>query len=260
MHKHFSLSRCWLLLPAAVIIFFLTGCGTTESRANPVPVTAPTAQILSAPALEGPLQIAVPASFANAATPTSAAALPTPIPTAVLPLTPVATPRNGPGGLPYPLTLTKLNFGIVGHLYYTDRQSALAKAREAGLTWFRQQIHWRDIEDRSGAYFWGELDNIVADVNAAGMLLMINVTRSPNWYTANGSDGLPQDPATLARFTGALAERYRGRVHAILIWNEQNLAYENGGSIGPADPGRFVEIMAASYTAIKAADPNIIVV
>lgn len=228
-------------LPAATVVPPTSSNGEivvalpTPGAAQPAPGQLPTA-----PALE-PLPTASAPVVAN------------PLPT-------VAPPRDGPGGLPYPLTLTRLNFGVVGHLYYTDRTTALRKAREVGFTWFRQQIHWRDIEDRSGAYLWGELDNIVADVNAAGMLLMINITRSPSWYTANGSDGLPQDPATLARFAGALAQRYSGRVHAILIWNEQNLAYENGGSIGPADPGHFVEIMAASYNAIKAADPRIIVV
>ena len=341
------LSRCWVLLPCAAAILMLTACGAAQPVAVSAPATVPTAQILAAPAPEGPLKIVVPDSFpanAPASAPSTAAgqpagatapeagaqpgaseppaagpapagapselppeawgspglqgggsaALPVPapsgqggqpgeivvslptaapgLPTAApapgqptaaptaQPLPPVPAPRDGPGGLPYPLTLSKLNFGVVGHLYYTDRRTALGKAREAGFRWFRQQIHWRDIEDRSGAYLWGELDTIVADVNAAGMLLMINITRSPGWYTANGSDGLPADPATLARFSGALAERYRGRVHAILIWNEQNLAYENGGSIGPGDPGHFVEIMAASYNAIKAADPSILVV
>lgn len=228
-------------LPAATVV-------PSASSNGEIVVALPT----PGPARPAPEQL--PTAPAPGQLPTaSAPAVPTPLPT-------VAPPRDGPGGLPYPLSLTRLNFGVVGHLYYTDRATALRKAREAGFTWFRQQIHWRDIEDASGAYLWGELDNIVADVNAAGMLLMINITRSPSWYTANGSDGLPQDPATLARFAGALAQRYSGRVHAILIWNEQNLAYENGGSIGPADPGHFVEIMAASYNAIKAADPRIIVV
>jgi polysaccharide biosynthesis protein PslG len=128
------------------------------------------------------------------------------------------------------------------------------------MGWVRQQIHWRDIEDQSGQFFWGELDNIVNDVHAYGLKLMINVTRSPGWYTSNGGDGLPQDPQALARFVGALAQQYKGRVHAIMIWNEQNLAYENGGSVSEADAGHFVEIMAASYGAIKAVDPSIIVV
>ncbi|GAB4424992.1 MAG: hypothetical protein OHK0015_04520 [Chloroflexi bacterium OHK40] len=337
----FRPARCWVLLPCAAVIFFLTACGAQAPAAVSAPASLPTAQILAAPRPEGPLELALPAAPGGepGATPSSSAApgamapaapnpaatgqpvapvptiapgaaqrdelppeawgqagsqptaggvasppvgssdeivvaLPSAAPAAPTagqpapggpqpsptPVPPVSAPRDGPGGLPYPLTLTRLNFGVVGHLYYTDRATALRKAREAGFTWFRQQIHWRDIEDRSGAYLWGELDAIVADVNAAGMLLMINITRSPSWYTPNGSDGLPQDPATLARFAGALAERYSGRVHAILIWNEQNLAYENGGSIGPHDPGHFVEIMAAAYTAIKAADPRIIVV
>ena len=332
----YRLSRCWVLLPCAALLIFLSACGVREPVAVSAPATVPTAQILSAPAPEGPLQIVLPATdqgvaeagepapAATAASPgaTEGSVVPTALPGAPIsgdlpdsawglparqsgavtqPGAPVATarpgsggqsdepvvslptagpsspgapavgplptalppvpqPRDGPGGLPYPLKLTKLNFGVVGHLYCSDRATALATAREAGFRWWRQQIHWRDIEDQSGAYLWGELDQIVADVNAAGMLLMINITRSPTWYTANGSDGLPQDPATLARFAGALAQRYAGRVHAILIWNEQNLAYENGGSIGPDDPGHFVEIMAASYNAIKAADPRIIVV
>jgi len=216
---------------------------------GPAPSGAPTLPAAPTP----PAALPTPGVSVTPPPPGSATVAPTPPPT-------IAPPRDGPGGLPYPLTLTRLNFGVVGHLYYTDRATALRKAREAGFTWFRQQIHWRDIEDASGAFFWGELDNIVADVNAAGLLLMINITRSPTWHTANGADGLPQDPAALARFAGALARRYSGRVHAMLIWNEQNLAYENGGSIGPGDPGHFVEIMAAAYTAIKNADPRIIVV
>ncbi|MCS6880508.1 MAG: cellulase family glycosylhydrolase [Oscillochloridaceae bacterium] len=359
------LARCWVLLPCAILLLFLTACGAGQPVAVSAPAPLPTARILREPEPEplpplrlngapdagvggssvtaagsasatagpgasatahasatalpgapaaGPLSGGLPdeawgrrgpgagAQTGPGAPPASPAGpgdeivvrLPTPGPAspgaptlppastpptalpfpgatvtpppldgaaaASTPLPTVAPPRDGPGGLPYPLTLTRLNFGVVGHLYYTDRVTALRKAREAGFTWFRQQIHWRDIEDASGAFFWGELDNIVADVNAAGMLLMINITRSPAWYTANGGDGLPRDPATLARFAGALAGRYSGRVHAILIWNEQNLAYENGGSIGPDDPGHFVEVMAAAYTAIKAADPRIIVV
>lgn len=253
MRPHTLSQKCSLALAAIIVIALLTACGAAEPLSGPVAVAVPTAQIVGAPQ-EQPIQIEAPAQ------PTAQPAEPTaqPAPTATLP--PVPALRDGPGGLPYPLTLAKLNFGVVGHLYYTDRATALATARAAGFTWFRQQIHWRDIEDRSGQFFWAELDNIVADVSANGMLLMLNITRSPSWHTANGSDGLPQDPAALARFTGALAERYKGRVHAILIWNEQNLAYENGGQITAADPGHFVEIMAASYSAIKAVDPSIIVV
>ena len=240
-----------LALCAAIM---LAGCARADTVA-PLPAASgvlamPTAQVFAPPAQREPIMLptSLPVPQATAA------------PLASTTPAPVQALRDGPGGLPYPLSLTRLNFGVVGHLYYTNRTQAMSVARSAGFEWFRQQIHWRDIEDRSGQYFWGELDNIVADVNASGSLLMLNVTRAPSWHTANGGDGLPADPATLGRFVGALAERYRGRVHASLIWNEQNLAYENCGQVNAESPGHFVECMIAAYNAVKAVDPGMLVV
>jgi hypothetical protein len=71
---------------------------------------------------------------------------------------------------------------------------------------------------------------------------------------------LPQNPADYARFVGELAKRYTGKVQAIEIWNEQNLAVENGGRVVPEDAGRYVELLKLAYQAIKAVDPNIVVV
>lgn len=244
-----------LLFLIVLLAGMLAACGAPPPPDSSATAVAPTAAIIGRPAESGSLVLPTAQPRPDAVPVADAAPGATPGATV-----PVSVYREGPGGLPYPLRLANLNFGVVGHLYYTDRYTAMIRSKEAGFGWFRQQIHWRDIEDRSGQFFWGELDNIVADVNAHGMLLMINVTRSPAWYTANGSDGLPEDPATLARFLRAMVERYRGRVHAVLIWNEQNLAYENGGQITPADPGHYAEVLAAAYTAIKAVDPSVIVV
>lgn len=231
----------------------LGGCGQqggSQQGANQGTAIAPTARIV---------QTKEPSIVIPTLTPT----LP-PSPTAVA--SEITRPpfisqgRTGPGGLPFPLQLTKLNFGVVGHLYYTDRYTALNAAQDVGFQWFRQQIHWRDIEDQSGQFFWADLDNIVADLSARGILLMLSVVRSPAWYTANGSYGLPQDPASLARFVAALAQHYKGRVHAIEVWNEQNLAHENGGHVSLDDAGHYVEILKACYESIKAVDPSIIVV
>jgi hypothetical protein len=243
------------LLLLCSLLLALTGC-TKPNQATAPATQVPTAQIISKPE---------PAAIVLSPTPTpdmtaTAQALQPTATSTPLAATPTPVVRQGPGGLPYPLQLAQLNFGVVGHLYYTDRYTALATAQEAGFEWFRQQIHWRDIEDRSGQFFWGDLDNIVAAADARGVLLLISVVRSPSWHTANGSDGMPQDPASLARFVGALAARYQGRVHAIEIWNEQNLAYENGGRVALEDAGHYVELLAAAYNSIKAVDPRIIVV
>jgi GH35 family endo-1,4-beta-xylanase len=183
-----------------------------------------------------------------------------PIPTP-LPQAPTATVQPvGPGGLEFPLRSAQLEFGAAAHLFYTDRYTPLNMARDANLGWIRQQIHWKDQEGPPGRYAWGELDNIVADVNANGLKLLISIVRSPDFYGRDGTDGMPADPEALGNFVAALAEHYRGRVHAIQIWNEQNLAHENGGYVELADAGRYVELLKVAYTRIKAVDPSIIVV
>jgi hypothetical protein len=183
--------------------------------------------------------------------------LPTPAPAA-----PTATMQPvGPGGLLFPMRTGRLEFGAHAHLFWTDRYTPLVRASDGGFTWIRQQIHWRDQEGPPGNYAWGqELDEIVAAVNARGLKLMISIVRSPTFYGRNGRDGLPDDPNALGNFVAALASRYVGRIHAIQIWNEQNLAYENGGSVSTEDAGRYVEILSVAYTRIKAVDPTILVI
>ncbi|NOK61825.1 MAG: hypothetical protein GFH27_549281n54 [Chloroflexi bacterium AL-W] len=184
----------------------------------------------------------------------------TPIPTEIPPApTPTLQPI-GPGDLAFPLKTEQLEFGAVAHLFYTDRYTPLVAARDAGFGWVRQQIHWKDQEGPAGNYAWGELDYIVDAVNAQDLKILISVVQSPSFYTSNGSTGMPANPQNFGDFLAALAQHYDGRVHAIEIWNEQNLAYENGGQVSLKDAGHYVEILKESYTRIKAVNPNIYIV
>ncbi|NJP04800.1 MAG: hypothetical protein HC837_03790 [Chloroflexaceae bacterium] len=156
-------------------------------------------------------------------------------------------------------------YGWNVHLYdegtaWQDRQRVLQISKNAEIYWMRQQVAWMDIHDISGQLFWNELDDIVADADAAGVNLLISVVRAPSWTTPDGSNGMPsaEHIPTFAQFMGAMAERYRGRVQAYEVWNEQNLAHENGGVVANAD--HYVNMLAAAYDAIKASDPYAIVV
>jgi len=246
--------RCFaVIILLALIVPALAACSSTPtSIAAALPtaaIDAPVAKAVVAPTGLPPI--------ANSALPTPTF-LPYPTP---LPLPPTPTmQRIGPGGLAFPLKSEKLNFGVAAHLFYTDRDTPLTMARDAGFGWVRQQIHWRDQEGPAGNYAWGELDAIVDTVNAYGLKLLISIVRSPNFYTATGGDGMPQDPQSLGNFVAALAEHYHGKVQAIEIWNEQNLAYENGGYVSTEDAGHYVELLKEAYTRIKAVDPGIFVV
>ncbi|MFO7169448.1 MAG: hypothetical protein DIU80_015595 [Chloroflexota bacterium] len=266
--KHLARKIITAAALAATLIPLLATC-------SPVPVAAPLAapqlvdatelkilptadviQLVEPPGVVNPIRM--PEISRQNVTPTpTIPPLPTPLP-------PPAWPEyqaTGPGGLPFPLRTERLEFGVHAHLFWTNRSTPLIRARDGGFGWIRQQIHWRDQEGPPGHYAWGdELDQIVAAVNAHGLKLMISIVRSPSFYGRYGRDGLPADPNALGNFVAALAQRYKGRIHAIQIWNEQNLAYENGGYVSTEDAGHYVEILKVAYTRIKEVDPSIFVI
>lgn len=137
----------------------------------------------------------------------------------------------------------------------------------SGVYWVRQLITWKDLQDETGTIHWGELDAIVEDVHNAKMKLLLTVVQSPAWATADGSHGLPSPEhiQTFADFMGEMAERYGGKVQAYEVWNEPNLACENGGVCGQpggivAEPAYYAEVLHAVYHAVKQRDPDAIVV
>jgi polysaccharide biosynthesis protein PslG len=152
--------------------------------------------------------------------------------------------------------------------YYVDRDRMLTLLKNGfeannytgGPAWIRQQVPWHDHMNRDGSIAWGELDPIINSASERGVKVLLSIAKSPGWATDNGGDGMP-NRANFPRFADFLrkiVERYRGKVHAIEIWNEQNYAVENGGRVAPA--AFYVDLLAASYDAIKAADPRVIVV
>ena len=221
-----------------------TPSATPAPSATPSPSDAPTSTPEPTPTPE------------PSATP-EPTATPTPEPT----VEPTATPQPlGPGGLPYPLKSNTLQYGVAAHLFYTSRTLPLRRAGEAGFGWIRQQVHWSDQEGPPGRYAWGELEGVVNAVHNAGLNLLISVVSAPSFYAANGRHGMPENPQKLGNFVAALARHYQGKVQAIEIWNEQNLAVENGGRVSVADAGHYVELLKEAYTRIKEVNPSIFVI
>lgn len=229
MPRRFT-SRLRSALLALIGAVLLAACG---SGAATTPTSVPAEQPTTAPAGAQPTDAPAPSE-----------------PTAAAPAAPTEAPAAAPASV--------LEFGVVGHLYYTDRDRVLQLTQNAGFDWIRQQVVWRDIEDPvNGIWGWDELDRIVDAVDRYDRKLLVNVVRSPTAY--NETNGLPDDPATLANFFSEMVKRYGDKIDAYEVWNEPNLAHENGGNIVPEDVGHYVEVLKASYTAIKALNPDAIV-
>jgi spore germination protein YaaH len=195
-------------------------------------------------------------------------ATPTPAPTATPKPKATATPKPqasaGESASPAPAPRnTSFGYGIQAHWYYTDHAQLVNHIKALGFNWTKQQVEWKAVESGGkGQYNWGELDRIVESCHANGINLLLSVVKAPAWARPPGADlrveGPPANPQDFADFLSAMAARYKGKVQAYEIWNEQNLHYEWGNQ--PINAAQYMELLKAAYRAIKAVDPNAIVV
>ena len=131
---------------------------------------------------------------------------------------------------------------------------------QLGMDWAKMQIQWWLVKPEPEADQWFFYDGVIEQADAAGVHLMVSVVGAPEWTRAAGGENGPPDNYNLyAQFLTELIERHPGRIDAIEVWNEQNLDREwtTANGISPED---YVQFLSVAYTAIKAADPNIIVI
>jgi spore germination protein YaaH len=132
-----------------------------------------------------------------------------------------------------------------------------------GFNWVKFQMAWKDFEPSPGGYSWGFWDEIIGAYAANGINVMLSIPKAPDWARPPDDDksveGPPADPAKYAEAVARVADRYRGKVKAIEIWNEQNLWYEAGGK-GRINPAAYVQLLQLSYQAIKSVNKDMIVI
>jgi hypothetical protein len=144
------------------------------------------------------------------------------------------------------------------HYDATARSNVLGDVKQAGFNWITEQIEWDAVETDVGNYDWTQLDNIVGDASNAGLNIMLSFEHAPVFYRTPSSGLMPGDPTTYGTFLAAVASRYAGKVQAYELWNEENLDREAG--VGNVDPTTYLPLLESGYTAIKASDPNALVV
>lgn len=142
----------------------------------------------------------------------------------------------------------------------------LQTTKDLGFGWVKQTISWRNVEGHNkGEYDWYRPDQIVQHTEDAGLKLLVRIDRHPLWSVL---PYLPDEEITenqppyhyedFGDFCGALAERYKGRIAAYQVWNEPNLSREWGEK--SPNPAEYTELLRVCYEAIKAHDPEAIVI
>ncbi len=134
-----------------------------------------------------------------------------------------------------------------------------------GFSHVKQTFAWEDLEPRPGDWDFTQADRIVEEIEQRDLELIVRLGKVPAWAAAGDvqpgdikHDAPPADIDQWATHCGTLAERYAGRVDAYQIWNEPNLSREWGEQ--PPDAAAYVELLAACSAAIRAADPDAILI
>jgi hypothetical protein len=140
----------------------------------------------------------------------------------------------------------------------------LTLVKNGGFNWVKQTFAWETIEGAGRMQFdWTISDRVVKQVNDQGLKLLARLSIDPE-ETDFWAGPPPQNGDAFAEYAGALAARYNcqpgsmGCIQAFQIWNEPNLAREWGGK--RPNPAEYAEFLRKAYAAIKAGNPNAIVI
>ncbi len=179
-------------------------------------------------------------------------------------LVPCAVPSqasggSGPAAVP-PLRAGTFadKFGVAdSHLpisWPATMDSVLSRAREAGLSWVRCVFAWCDMEPIQGIWNYTLADLAMDKARSYGVKVLGIVGASPSW--ANGGNDPrypPTDIAAWQNYLTTVCGRFKDRVSAWEIWNEENI----DAFWQPApNPNSYVALVSQTTPSIRAADPD----
>ena len=175
-------------------------------------------------------------------------------------------PSGGSSASFAPATMSSPDYGAQVFVWWREeiRDRDLDLMKDGGFNWIKQSFSWESIEGAGrGIYDWSIADQVVTHANDRGLKILARLSLDPDLQGFWAGDP-PQNGDAFAEFAGALAARYScqpgamGCIQAYQIWNEPNLAREWGNK--RPNPAEYVEFLGKAYRAIKAANPNAIVI
>ncbi|MCP9273812.1 beta-galactosidase [Mycolicibacterium arenosum] len=163
-----------------------------------------------------------------------------------------------------PIEEVPTTIGMADSDLYAQPAPAVDRAfqtmRDLGVTSVRLMVPWAGVQPAKGVYDWQLIDRMVDGAARHGLSVLATLNATPSWAVTPGTpilSGRPRSPAEYGEFAAAAADRYRGRITAYEIWNEQNAVTFYTPR---PDAAGYVALLKAAYPAIKAADPHAVVV
>jgi len=182
--------------------------------------------------------------------------------------TPASTPL--PTATTAPRQETKFDLGVQLIPAFGNDEQRMggymdAAAYQLNLNWVKLQVRWEFAEPQPGIYDWEALgyDLFFEQAAERNLKVLISVVSAPDWARQPGisvaQHGPPNNMQDFTNFLGALLQRYPGRIHAVEVWNEMNLARE-WTSLNGLSAAEYMEMLRAAHDVIRFLDPNIMIV
>jgi hypothetical protein len=140
-------------------------------------------------------------------------------------------------------------------------------AGQTGAKWLREEFNWATIEPSKGSFNWSYYDHFMTVAAQQGEHILVVFDGTPRWAGAT-SNTIPSDPSTYAGAVAALAARYGAQgsfwtshptltadpIGTVELINEP---YFSNGDSGDYNPARYAQLVKASATAGRAANPAV---
>jgi len=249
-----------MVMATFLAIYFTSGAERMDAASgNPIPLATAAEQSNAGP---DPLPSASPQP---SSTPTRSTPDPTmPVYLEEVTLEPTLTPIP----TPWPVAVKRYEVGIQVEQspdFNPENQDNWYRSVTAdlGMRWVKQQVRWEQMEAQQGEIDWSVLDFIMPSAQKFDIKMLLSIVTAPAWAREPGASldrhGPPADPQIFADFVAAILKRYPGQIHAIEVWNEQNLDRE-WTSIHGLSAEKYVELLRVAYQTIKAIEPGTIVI
>lgn len=160
-------------------------------------------------------------------------------------------------------------YGIQADFLTGDPAYAMTQTARLRMGWVKQQLRWGVFSSAPDQFDWSGFDRVINAASARGLKVMLSIVTAPQWSHPNlqatkddpeAINAPPDDLAAYAKFVGEVVDRYPGKIHAIEVWNEENIDAEWRSVPQSVNPEKYVEMLKLAYQTIKAKDPNIIVI
>ena len=170
-----------------------------------------------------------------------------------------------PNATPLPSEHFGYDVGIQVQISYDHMEAWLKNdvRNSLNMRWFKLQVRWDEMETAPGEYDWTQLDIAIHEAARQELKIMLSMVTTPEWAREPGvdlsRDGPPANYQHFVDFLVAILDRYPKMIHAIEVWNEQNLDRE-WTSVRGINAQDYVRLLQMSYFNIKARDRGIIVI